>query len=170
MADEEFAAVPYGSEGVWRKLMHNARRFAKLEDVVTATKSKRYTRTRLDRMVMCAFLGITEEMMDSPSPYVRVLAFNDAGRKILRQKKETFPIVNAGESVDHPYWELEKRAGDLYGLFAADAPEPPGSEENRSQIESDIKRDVESQIGSVDVSSEERTEDNSSFSAEEKAA
>ena len=42
-----------------------------------------------------------------------------------------------------------------------------GSEENRSQIESDIKRDVESQIGSVDVSSEERTEDNSSFSAEE---
>ena len=134
MTDGEFEAIPYGSEGLWRKLMHNARRFANLEDVITATKSKRYTRTRLDRMVMCAFLGISAEMIASPAPYVRVLAFNDAGRKILRQKKEAFPVVNAGEAAEHPYWELEKRAGDLYGLFAADTLEPPGSEENRRVI------------------------------------
>lgn len=134
MTDGEFEAIPFGSEGLWRKLMHNARRFANLEDVVTATKSKRYTRTRLDRMVMCAFLGITAEMMASPAPYVRVLAFNDMGRKILRQKKEDFPVGNAGESYDHPYWELEKRAGDLYGLFCEYAPEPPGAEENRRVV------------------------------------
>ena len=134
MTDAEFEAIPYGSEGLWRKLMHNARRFANLEDVITATKSKRYTRTRLDRMVMCAFLGISPEMLSSPAPYVRVLAFNDAGRKILRQKKEAFPIVNAGEAVDDPYWELEKRAGNLYGLFAADSPEPPCMEENRRVV------------------------------------
>ena len=134
MTDEEFEAIPFGNEGLWRKLMHNARRFANLEDVITATKSKRYTRTRLDRMVMCAFLGSTAEMMNSPAPYVRILAFNDAGRKLLRQKKEAFPVVNAGESVEHPYWELEKRAGSLYGLFAIGAPEPPCAEENRRVI------------------------------------
>ena len=134
MTDAEFEGIPYGSEGLWRKLMHNARRFAKLEDIVTATKSKRYTRTRLDRMVMCAFLGISQEMLSSPAPYVRVLAFNDMGRKILRQKKEAFPIVNAGESVDHPYWQLECRASDLYGLFAADAPDPPCAEQNRRVV------------------------------------
>lgn len=134
MTDAEFEAIPFGSEGLWRKLMHNARRFANLEDVVTATKSKRYTRTRLDRMVMCAFLGITAEMMASPAPYVRVLAFNDQGRKVLRQNKERFPVLNAGESADHPYWELEQRAGDLYGLFAVDCPDPPGMEENRRVI------------------------------------
>ena len=134
MTDAEFEAIPFGSEGLWRKLMHNARRFACLEDVITATKSKRYTRTRLDRMVMCAYLGISPEMMRAPAPYVRVLAFNDAGRKLLRQKKEDFPVVNAGEARDHPYWELEKRAGDLYGLFAMDAPDPPGLEENRRVV------------------------------------
>lgn len=134
MTDAEFEAVPFGSEGLWRKLMHNARRFANLEDVVTATKSKRYTRTRLDRLVMCAFLGIHKEMMVSPAPYVRLLAFNDKGRSILRKKKEAFPVLNAGEAVDHPYWELEKRAGDLYGLFAADTPDPPGTEENRRVV------------------------------------
>ena len=130
MTDSEFEALPFGSEGLWRKLMHNARRFANLEDVITATKSKRYTRTRLDRMVMCAFLGITEAHMSSPAPYVRLLAFNDRGRSLLRQKKEDFPVVNAGQRLEGPYWELEKRASDLYGLFALDAPEPPCKEEN----------------------------------------
>ena len=134
MTDEEFEAIPFGSEGLWRKLMHNARRFANLEDVITATKTKRYTRTRLDRMVMCAFLGITAQMMASPAPYVRVLAFNDKGRKLLRQKKEVFPVVNAGEAAADPYWELERRCGDLYGLFAVDAPEPPCPEENRRVV------------------------------------
>ena len=134
MTDAEFEAVPYGSEGLWRKLMHNARRFANLEDVVTATKSKRYTRTRLDRMVMCAFLGISQEMLSSPAPYVRLLAFNDKGRSLLRQKKGTFPVANAGEIPEDPYWQLEKRAGDLYGLFCVDAPEPPCKEENRRVV------------------------------------
>ena len=131
MTDAQFEAIPYGSEGLWRKLMHNSRRFANLEDVITATKSKRYTRTRLDRMVMCAYLDISPEMIASPAPYVRVLAFNDRGRSILRKKKGEFPVINAGEVPESPYWELEKRAGDLYGLFCADAPEPPGIEENR---------------------------------------
>ena len=42
--------------------------------------------------------------------------------------------INAGEYIDHPYQELEKRCGDLYGLFAADTPDPPASEENRRVI------------------------------------
>lgn len=134
MTDAEFEAIPYGSEGLWRKLMHNARRFANLEDVITATKSKRYTRTRLDRMVMCAYLGISREMLVSPAPYVRLLTFNDKGRSILRKKKENFPVVNAGEAVEHPYWLLEKRAGDLYGLFCIDGLEPPAPEENRRVV------------------------------------
>ena len=85
-------------------------------------------------MEMKDVMYVTEEMMASPAPYVRLLAFNDRGRKILRQKKETFPVLNAGESADHPYWALERRSGDLYGLFATDAPEPPGAEENRRVV------------------------------------
>ena len=88
MQDVEFEGLPFGSEGLWRKFMHNARRFASLEDILTATKSKRYTRSRLDRMAMCAFLGITEDLLSSPAPYVRVLAFNDKGRSLLRKHKE----------------------------------------------------------------------------------
>lgn len=131
MTDAEFEALPYGSEGLWRKLMQNARTLANLEDILTATKSKRYTRTRLDRMVMCAFLGLTQKDLDSPAPYARVLAFNDKGREILKTARETGLFPNAGESVDHPYQELEYRIGRLYSLFAVDREIPCQEQERR---------------------------------------
>ena len=118
MADAEYEALPFGSEGLWRKLMHNARKHATLEEIIAATKSKRYTRTRLDRMVMCAFLGITQADMNLPAPYVRVLALNDTGREILKTARKTGRFPNAGESVDSPYQELEYRAGMVYSLFS----------------------------------------------------
>lgn len=131
MTDREFEALPYGSEGLWRKFMHACREENTLEEIIAATKSKRYTRTRIDRMVMCAFLGITKEMLEAPAPYTRILAFNDAGRAVLKEAKNHGCFVNAGEAVDSPYWELEKRCGDLYGLFSTGRIEPPGCEEKR---------------------------------------
>ena len=131
MTDADFEALPYGSEGLWRKFMHACCGEPNLEAILAATKSKRYTRTRLDRMVMCAFLGITEEILEADVPYTRVLAFNDKGRAILKEAKKQSTFLNAGESADHPYWELEKRCGDLYALFCTGEPEAPGAEEKR---------------------------------------
>ena len=131
MTDSEFEALPYGSEGLWRSLMHASRREATLEAILESVKSKRYTRTRLDRMVMCAFLGISQEILESPAPYARVLAFNDTGRALLTQVKKTGLFPNAGESMGHPYQTLETRCGALYGLFAEETPEAPDVERLR---------------------------------------
>ena len=131
MTDADFEALPYGSEGLWRKFMHACRRETTLEEILAATKSKRYTRTRLDRMVMCAFLGITAEDLPMDIPYTRVLAFSGKGRAVLNTAKKSGTYLNAGETFDHPYWDLEKRCGDLYGLFCTDGIESPGREENR---------------------------------------
>ena len=131
MTDAEFEALPYGSEGLWRKFMHACREQNALEDILTATKSKRYTRSRLNRMAMCAFLGITKDMLEAPIPYARVLAFNDKGRSVLKEHKKDGFFLNAGDVPDHPYWSLEKRCGDLYGLFCVETPEAPGREESR---------------------------------------
>ena len=131
MTDEEFEALPYGSEGLWRKFMKAARKEATLEDIIAATKSKRYTRTRIDRMIMCAFLGLTLEDLLSPVPYVRVLAFTDRGRAVLKEAKNVGTFLNAGEPVQSPYGEKERIIGDLYGLFCLDGPEKPGAEPRR---------------------------------------
>ena len=107
MEDVEYEALPYGSEGLWRKFMKACREVNSLEDIIAATKSKRYTRTRIDRMVMCAFLGITREDLESSAPYVRVLAFNDKGRSLLKSAKKTGIFLNAGERSEHPFYALE---------------------------------------------------------------
>ena len=131
MTDEEFEDLPNGSEGLWRKFMHACRSCATLDEIIAATKSKRYTRTRIDRMIMCAALGITEEMLTAPVTYTRVLAFNDIGRAVLKEAKKTGTFLNAGERADDPYWDLEKRCSDLYGLFCIDGISAPAAESCR---------------------------------------
>lgn len=134
MPDAEFEALPYGSEGLWRKLMHASRSKATLEEIIAATKSKRYTRTRIDRMILCAFLGLSLEDLMTMPPYTRVLGFTDRGRKVLKEARKSGEFLNAGEIIPGPYWEKERRTGDLYGLFCVDFPEAPGIEANRRII------------------------------------
>ena len=133
MTDAEFEALPYGSEGLWRKLMHECRQQNTLEDILTAVKSKRYTRSRLDRMVMCAFLGLTKDDLTFPAPYCRVLGFTKRGQQVLHTAKTRTPIYNVGQRIDSPQWTLEQRCNDLYGLFSAHI-EPAGMEPKRRVI------------------------------------
>lgn len=131
MSDSEFEALPYGSEGLWRKLMHAVHSCGTLEEIIAATKSKRYTRTRIDRMILCAYLGITLDQMLTHPPYTRVLAFSETGRSILKKARLTGDFPHIGEDTGSPYWALEQKWDDLYGLFRLDAPEPPGREAKR---------------------------------------
>jgi predicted nucleotidyltransferase len=133
MTDAEFEALPYGSEGLWRKLLRECRQQNTLDEILTAVKSKRYTRSRLDRMVMCAFLGLTAEDLSSPAPYCRVLGFTKRGQQVLHTAKERTPIYNVGQRIDSPQWTIEQRCNDLYGLFAQ-ALEPAGMEPKRRVI------------------------------------
>ena len=128
MTEAEFAALPYGSEGLWRKLMHASRREHTLEQILCAVKSKRYTRSRLDRMVLCAFLGLTEQDLTTPAPYARVMALNDKGREVLKTARQTGLYPNLGEKLDNPFQALEDRCDSLYGLFCRDTPQSPAPE------------------------------------------
>ncbi len=125
MTESEFESVPFGSEGLWRKFLHAVRQESTLEAIAEAVKSKRYTRTRIDRMILCAFLGLRQEDLAAPVPYARVLAFNDRGREILKTARNNGFFPNIGEKIGDPYEELETRCDRLYGLFALDGPESP---------------------------------------------
>ncbi len=131
MDDGDFEALPYGSEGLWRKLMHSVRSCATLEEIIASVKSKRYTRTRIDRMILCAYLGITLDELLTQPPYVRVLGFSERGRSILKKARDTGLFPHAGEDTKDPYWRSEQRREDLYGLFQTDTPAPAGQEAKR---------------------------------------
>ena len=126
MTDAEWEAVPFGSEGLWSKVMKNARSAQSVEEIIERSLSRRYARTRLQRLLLCAYLGIDEKTLLSPAPCVRALAFDDLGRAVIRRAREAgrVKLINAGDAPpDAAYGEIERRAADLYGLFSETAPE-----------------------------------------------
>ena len=63
------------------------------------SKSKRYTYTRISRILAQSFLNLEElnlfELSKTQAPYARVLAFNSVGQKMLKaiKKKASVDIV-----------------------------------------------------------------------------
>ena len=132
LSPEDWARVAHGGEGLWSKAMKAARSAGSMEELLCALKSKRYPRTRLQRLLLCAYLGIRQEELGQPLPYLRVLAFDQTGALLLRQAKKNggIPLVNAGERPENAaYYELECRAARLCSLFA-EGEIPDESEEN----------------------------------------
>ena len=123
LPDEAFEVMPFGSEGLWSKVMRACRREDSLAQILAACKTKRYTMSRLKRMLLCLYLGLSEEEMSREIPYIRVLAFRDRGREMLRELKKSsgFPLVSGSlpnDPLSAAYFDLEVRATDLYRLFA----------------------------------------------------
>ena len=121
MEQADWARTAHGSEGLWSKVWKAVLSQPDYESILAAAKSKRYPRTRLQRLLLCAYLGISEESLRQTPPYVRVLAFDERGQTVLRQAKKSggCMLVNAGQTPpDAAYYELERRAADLYTLFS----------------------------------------------------
>lgn len=65
-----------------------------LSEIIDFVKTKRYTRTRLQRITLSVLLGIKGGF--TPPQYVRVLGMSEVGKNILSQMKNTctLPVVN----------------------------------------------------------------------------
>ena len=85
---DEIAELPDVSEGLQYKMSAAALQAKTVEEWLLLVKSKRYTRTRLQRALIHSLLGITKKqirLFDECGPlYARVLAFNPQGRILLR--------------------------------------------------------------------------------------
>ncbi|MBD5148025.1 MAG: nucleotidyltransferase family protein [Oscillibacter sp.] len=126
MEEAEFALLDGGREGLHRRLYRVSREAASLEAVLQEAKTKRFTHARLRRMVLRAYLGLT----DTPGevPYLRVLAANARGRELLARMRTTasLPVVTKPADVRRlggsaqELFRLEARAADLYALAYPD--------------------------------------------------
>ena len=137
LSDTAWAHAAHGSEGLWSKAMKAAREKESYEALIAAVKSKRYPRTRIQRLLLCAFLGLSQEDLTRPLSYVRALAFDETGKAILKRLRETsaLAIINAGEKPeDKAFYALELRAGRLYPLFCRDEKIPAGNAETDCRI------------------------------------
>ncbi len=96
---DELAALPEVAEGLHNKISDAAHKATTAQELLTYIKSKRYTLTRLQRIIIYALLGITKDKLtqfDELGPlYARILAFNHNGRKMLQEisKQATIPVI-----------------------------------------------------------------------------
>ncbi len=84
MNAEQLRALPEVGEGLENRILSVARKFGTAEEVIDEVKTKRYTRSRICRILTCALLGITEELQTKTADYARVLGFTDEGGKMLK--------------------------------------------------------------------------------------
>ena len=85
----DFAALPDSGEGLSDRLYAAAQRGRTLEEVYALAKTKRYAHARIRRMVLWAFLHLTEGDRPEYPPYLRVLGFTARGQQLLRRMKGT---------------------------------------------------------------------------------
>ena len=84
----EIAGLPDVSEGLEFALKNAANSCNTLNEFLNIIKSKRYTSTRIQRILVYSLLGITKKDMElskKVTPYVRVLATNKRGKFLISE-------------------------------------------------------------------------------------
>ena len=139
MTAADYAALDRGREGLWNRLYAASRTAASLPELLAAAKTKRYAMARLRRMVLWAYLGLTPDDVPARLPYLRVLAANEAGCRLLAamRGKAAVPVVTKPAQVRRlppearRLFGLEVRASDLYTLAYPDLAAAAGGQEWR---------------------------------------
>lgn len=86
MTLDEIANLPDVSEGLENKIKIAANNCNTLEDLISKIKSKRYTQSRIQRILLYSLLNITQKDINTSkrvTPYIRVLGFNKHGKRII---------------------------------------------------------------------------------------
>lgn len=124
MTEADFAALDGGREGLCNRLYGASRTAASVAEVLEAAKTKRYAYARLRRMVLWAYLGLAPGNFPEKVPYLRVLAANETGRRLLARMRGTASVpvltkpnhVRRMDKAAQELFALEARAADLYAL------------------------------------------------------
>lgn len=102
MSVKEIREIPDVNEGLENSIKKAANCTNNLLDLIDIIKSKRYTQSRIQRILMCVLLGITKKDMDVAKgaiPYTRVLGFNENGKKLISKIKKINPKLTVITSV-----------------------------------------------------------------------
>ena len=131
----ELEQIASAGEGLGNKLKKEIRKAKDIENLIERVKSRRYTETRICRLLTQTLIGLKkQDLIGAPSLYARVLGLNEKGAELLRyiKKKESarIPVItnmnkdvfgsederfSAGSSLRKSI-DRDILAGDLYNL------------------------------------------------------
>lgn len=124
MNKDEIEELPEIGEGLHNRFYNAVRIGTSISEIANYVKTKRYTMSRIRRCMMYALLGFKKTNLPKSPLYIRVLGFNDRGKDILRNMKETskLPIIMKYSDVSKlseqvkEMFDTESRCDDIFAL------------------------------------------------------
>ncbi len=114
MGTENLKEIADVSEGLENKIYKSALVANNLTELAEMVKSKRYTLSRIRRILICAYLKITKEDLNKNPEYIKILGFNAVGQSILNDAKKVASLPLAknrnqikGNSAAEELWDRE---------------------------------------------------------------
>ena len=118
MSLQEIAELPDVSEGLENAIKNAANSCNSVVEFLNIIKSKRYTNTRLQRILLYALLGITKKdivLSKKAIPYIRVLGFNNKGKYLISEVARANPKLEIITSVKK-YMDTSNNKNSRYML------------------------------------------------------
>ena len=98
MTVKQIANLPDVSEGLEYLIKDVSNKTNNLIELINGIKSKRYTQTRIQRILLYALLGITKKDMEiskKMTPYIRVLGCSEKGKMLLSQINSKAKVITS---------------------------------------------------------------------------
>ena len=102
MTVEEIKKLPDVSEGLENSIKNAADSCNSLNELINIVKSKRFTQTRIMRILLYTLLEIDKKQMETSRkiiPYTRVLGMNEKGKQLISEITKANPKINIVTSV-----------------------------------------------------------------------
>ena len=102
MSESEIADLPDVAEGLEFSIKKSSNSCNNISDFLNTIKSKRYTTTRIQRILLYSLLNITKKDMalsKKVNPYVRVLGLNSRGKFLISEIAKANPKLEIITSV-----------------------------------------------------------------------
>ncbi|WP_085524088.1 nucleotidyltransferase [Tuberibacillus sp. Marseille-P3662] len=140
---EHLGHIYEAEEGLENRLQQNIREANTFNEFMTAIKTKRYTWTRLQRLLTHTLINVTkdrlrETLQQPSSPYIRLLGMTTQGQTYLHEIKDTLslPLVANVNRFNHPLLTIDETAAQLYNFIVGTKPGSmtPLSEHRRHPI------------------------------------
>lgn len=103
------------SEGLENKIYRAIKEGKSFFEVAELIKSKRYTMSRIRRILFSIILDLKKDMSAENPQYIRVLGMNDCGKKLLKEMKEkaTLPVIIKTADFSSPMLSKDILATDV---------------------------------------------------------
>ena len=122
-SSSELNSIFLVSEGIENLLKENAVKYDNYEDFINNSVSRRYTKSRIQRVLLQIMNNITKEEVNSlPSmDYIRILGFNSNGQRFLKEYNGNVKIVTQFKNIPEPYKNIEWKTSLLYASTQKDS-------------------------------------------------